>query len=89
MDYPKWAIKLFAKSQSKYIDQCKRILPVRQETLQERFGERFREMDTPLLEEWPDGEREAIVFLFEEESVTSRFSEYRLAHYCLDLAELL
>jgi len=28
---------------------------VRQEQLQERLGERFRELDVPLLVEWPDG----------------------------------
>lgn len=39
--------------------------------------------------EWPDGRREAILFVLEEESVTSRFSIRRLAHYCLDLTDLL
>ncbi|WP_317623134.1 hypothetical protein [Thiohalomonas denitrificans] len=39
--------------------------------------------------EWPDGRKEAIVFVLEEESQTGRFSIHRLAHYCLDLAELL
>ena len=42
----------------------------------------------PLLVEWADGRREAILFALEEESDSLRFSPYRLAHYCLDLAEL-
>jgi hypothetical protein len=65
-----------------------KVVPVRQEQLQERLGERFRELDVPLLVEWPDGRREALLFVLEEESDASRFSIHRLAHYCLDLAEL-
>jgi hypothetical protein len=57
--------------------------------LQERLGERFRELDIPLLVEWPDGQRAALVFVVEEETEPGRFSINRLAHYCLDLAELL
>ena len=54
-----------------------------------RLGERFRELDTPLLVEWPDGRRAALLFVVEEETQPGRFSIHRLAHYCLDLAELL
>ncbi len=61
---------------------------MRQEQLKERLGERFRELDTPLLVEWPDGRREALLFVIEEESDPRRFSIHRLAHYCLDLAEM-
>ncbi|MEI6544544.1 MAG: hypothetical protein WCL60_13575, partial [Methylococcales bacterium] len=66
-----------------------RIIPIRQEQLKDRLGDRFRELDVPLLVEWPDGNREAILFVLEEETQTNRFSIYRLAHYCLDLAELM
>ena len=38
--------------------------------------------------EWADGRREAVLFVLEEESDQRRFSPLRLAHYCLDLAEL-
>ncbi len=38
--------------------------------------------------EWPDGRRAALLFVFEEETEPARFSIHRLAHYCLDLAEL-
>jgi hypothetical protein len=41
------------------------------------------------LVEWPDGRREAILFVLEEESDARRFSIHRLGRYCLDLAELL
>jgi hypothetical protein len=90
LDYPRQAIALFAPKESAHIhDPAARILPVREEQLQERLGERFRELDTPLLVEWPDNRREALLFLFEEESVTRRFSVRRLIHYCLDISDLL
>ena len=38
--------------------------------------------------EWPDGHREVLLFVIEEESQPSRFSIHRVAHYCLDLSEL-
>jgi hypothetical protein len=89
LDYPREAIALFAASEAQAIDADARVTPVRQEQLQERLGERFRELDIPLLVEWPDGRREAILFVIEEETDPARFSVHRLAHYCLDLSELL
>ncbi|EAR23487.1 DUF4351 domain-containing protein [Nitrococcus mobilis] len=89
LDYPHQALRFFAAEEAGGIDQATSILPVRQEQLQERLGERFRELDVPLLVEWPDGRREAMLFVVEEESDPRRFSIHRLAHYCLDLAELL
>ena len=64
------------------------IIPVRQEQLQERLGKHFRELDVPLLVEWDNGRREAILFVLEEETNWRKFSPRRLAHYCLDLADL-
>ena len=55
LDYPREAIALFAAAEAP-------VTPVRQEQLQERLGERFRELDVPLLVEWPDGRHEAILF---------------------------
>ena len=89
LDYPREAIALFAGAEARAIDAEARVTPVRQEQLQERLGERFRELDVPLLVEWPDGRREAILFVIEEETEPARFSVHRLAHYCLDLSELL
>jgi len=66
-----------------------RIIPLRQEQLKDRLGDRFRELDTPLLVEWPDKRRGALLFVVEEETKSSVFSIYRLACYCLDLAELM
>jgi hypothetical protein len=88
VDYPRESIAFFAADESQGVDAAVRILPIREEQLKERLGERFRELDVPLLVEWPDGRRAALLFVFEEETEPRRFSIHRLAHYCLDLAEL-
>jgi len=88
IDYPREAVQFFAADESEAVDEQARIIPIREEQLKERLGERFRELDVPLLVEWPDGRREALLFVLEEETESRRFSIHRLAHYCLDLAEL-
>ncbi|WP_068635555.1 DUF4351 domain-containing protein [Thauera butanivorans] len=88
LDYPRQALAFFAASEALDIDASVRITPVRQEQLKSRLGDRFRELDVPLLVEWPDGRREALLFIVEEQSDPARFSIHRLGHYCLDLAEL-
>lgn len=89
LDYPRQAIQFFAAEEADQVDDSVEIIPLRQEQLKERLGDRFRELDTPLLLQWPDGRREAIVFILEEESDPARFHIERLAHYCLDIASLL
>ena len=89
LDYPHQALAFFAAEEAAGILADAEILPVRQEQLKQRLGDRFRELDVPLLVQWPDGRREALLFVIEEESDPRRFSIHRLAHYCLDLAELL
>lgn len=88
LDYPVQALQFFAAEEAPDDLPQARIIPFRQEQLKERLGDHFHELDTPLLVEWLDGRREVIVFLLEEETEARRFSIYRLAHYCLDLAEL-
>jgi len=89
LDYPREAIAFLAAEEAHAIDAGCRIVPLREEQFKERLGERFRELDVALLVEWSDGRREAVVFLIEQTSEPNRFNIYRLAHYCLDLAELL
>jgi hypothetical protein len=89
LDYPREALAFFAQEETGEDLNQARIIPIRQEQLKDRLGDRFRELDVPLLVEWPNGKREAIVFVIEEETVNNRFSIHRLAHYCLDLAELM
>jgi hypothetical protein len=88
LDYPREAIRFFAPSEAEGIDEAVQILPLRQEQLKERLGERFRELDTPLLVDWGNGRREAIIFMFEEHTESGRFNPFKFAHYCLDIAEL-
>ncbi|TBU86372.1 DUF4351 domain-containing protein [Phytopseudomonas dryadis] len=88
LDYPRQALEFFAADEALDL-QTAIITPVRQEQLQSRLGDRFHELDVPLLVEWPDGRREALLFVLEEETNPARFSIHRLAHYCLDLADLL
>lgn len=89
LDYPREALAFFAETEARHLTPDVRITPVREEQLKERLGERFRELGIPLLVEWPDGRRTALVFVVEEESDPKRFSITRLAHYCLDIADLL
>lgn len=88
LDYPREALKFFAENEAGDISETTRIIPIRQEQLKDRLGDRFHELDTPLLAEWPDGRRKALLFVIEEESTAARFSIHRLGRYCLSLAEL-
>jgi hypothetical protein len=89
LDYPHAAIAFFAPAEAGSMDADVRITPVREEQLKERLGERFRELDIPLLLEWPDGRRAALVLVVEQQTAGRKFSALRLAHYCLDIADLL
>jgi len=89
VEYPRQAIEFFAPGEAPKPDDEASFVPVRQEQLKDSLGGRFRALDTPLLVEWADGRREAVAFALEEESDWRRFSPHRLAHYCLDLAEML
>ena len=90
LDYPLQALQLFAapEAQTLLARQHIKITPIRQEQAKHRLKDHFRATDVPLLVDWPDGQKEAIVFALEEESQSPRFSIHRLARYCLDLAEL-
>ena len=89
VDYPRDALAFFAAEEAPRPEDDVQITPVRREQLKDRLGDRHRELDVPLLVSWSDGRREAVAFALEEESDWRRFSPHRLAHYCLDLAEML
>ena len=89
VDYPRDALAFFASVEAPRPAEDVRIVPVRQEQLKDRLRGGYRALDAPLLAEWADGRREAVVFALEEESDWRRFSPHRLARYCLDLAEML
>ena len=88
LDYPRAALEFFAPAEAPAADDEVRFIPARQEQLKERLGASFRALDTPLLVEWQDGRRDAVVFALEEESVSRHFSPRHLARYCLDIADL-
>ena len=88
LDYPRDALAFFAAEEAPEPGDDARVTPLRQEQLKERLGDRFHELDVPLLVEWDDGRREAVLFVVEEETEPRRFSPHRLAHYCLDLAQM-
>ena len=72
LDYPRQALQFFAKEEAAAIDDSVDIVPVRQEQLKERLGDRFRELDIPLLVKWPGGRREVLLFTLEEQTFNSR-----------------
>ncbi|WP_404418128.1 hypothetical protein [Marinospirillum sp.] len=88
LDYPEEAIRFYASEEAQALDRKPKILPIRQEQLKEQLGDSFRALDTPILLEWPNGDREALLFVIEEETQSSRFSIRRLIKYCLDITEL-
>ncbi len=88
LDYPRHALAFFAPEEAPGPGHDVEIVPLRQEQLQERLGQRYHELDTPLRVDWADGRRDAVVFALEEETDGGRFSPHRLARYCWDVAEL-
>src|SRR5690606_4229721 len=59
------------------------------EQLKDRLSDRFLELDIPLLLEWPDGTREALLFVVEQQTDPRQFSLHKLARYCLEISELM
>ena len=83
LDYPRDALAFFAPEEAPAPEDEVTITPLRQEQLKERLGDSFRELDAPLLVEWADDRRKAMLFVVEQETEPRRFSQHRLAHYCL------
>ena len=88
LDYPRQSLEFFAAEESGEMTPEVRITPVRQEQMKDRLGDHFHELDTPLLTEWPDGKRKAVLFVLEEETDPGKFSVHRTARYCLHLSEM-
>ena len=87
VDYPEQSLAFLAPDEAPKAEDAVRIVAVREEQLKSDLRERYRRLDVPLLVEWKDGRREAILFAVEEETDPRRFSPLRLIHYCADLAE--
>ena len=76
VDYPREALAFFAPGEAPRAGEPTRIVPVREEQLKDHLGDRFRRLDAPLLVEWEDGRREAVLFAVEEETDPRRFSPH-------------
>ncbi|MDH0623672.1 hypothetical protein N5E31_05600 [Pseudomonas chengduensis] len=89
LDYPLQALQLFAPEEAAHLDETVTFTPIREEQLKDRLSDRFLELDIPLLLEWPDGRREALLFVIEQQSDPRSFSIHKLARYCLEISELM
>jgi hypothetical protein len=49
LDYPVQAIEFFAPQEANTLDEPVKVTPLRQEQLKNKFGDRCRELDTPLM----------------------------------------
>ena len=61
LDYPRQALAFFAPEEAPAPEDDVDIVPLRQEQLQERLGQRYHELDTPLRVDWADGRRDAVL----------------------------
>ncbi|MDO5101590.1 MAG: DUF4351 domain-containing protein [Lautropia sp.] len=87
VDYPVQALQFFVTAEAPQAGDLLEITPIRQELLKDRLSDRFFELDVPLRLEWKDGRREILLFVLEEQSDPRKFSIYKLAVYCVQLAE--
>ena len=85
LDYPHQAVALFAAREAERIDEGAKVTPLRQEMPKEKLGYPFRELDIPLLVEWSNGEREALMFVIEPEAQARKFDIHRLAPLSVNL----
>ena len=76
LDYSRQALEFFAAAEAQHLDAGVSITPIRQEQLKNRLGDRFHELDVPLLVEWPDGRRDALLFVLEEETDPEKQLKY-------------
>lgn len=96
VDYPIESVQFFAADEAAEVDREARIIPTRQKQLKERLGDRFRELDVPLLRanatriprRAPGGDPVRVRGGDRNRAVLHRSLGHHLAHYCLDLAEL-
>ena len=88
IDYPREALELFAPAEAPRPEDAARVVPVREEQLQERLGDLYSPLDVPLLAVWDDGRPEALLYLVAVESDRCRFSRHRLAHCCFETADM-
>jgi hypothetical protein len=86
VDFPHDALRFFGGKSGREITSATRITLLRQEQISRRLGRGHRIVDALPLVEWPDGSREARVFLIEQKLRPTRAAIYQVAHYLPDVA---
>ena len=85
-DYSRQALNFMLPDQTRNWPDDVRVSLIRQEQLKDRLGDSFRELDIPLRVEFPDGSREALVIVIENESRDrAEFLQY-LAIVCIHIS---
>ena len=88
LDFTLAAVRFFGGPEGWDIPDDAVFTPLRQEQLKYMLSDSHHELDTPLEVRLPGGEREAIVYVLEEDTEPRDFSIHRLSHYVLEVAEL-
>ena len=86
VDYPLASIEFYAHAVFPRIEGNPTVRLLRQEQQKEQLSKHHRELDIPILLEWPDGDKALVIFAIEAESNPYKFDAARLAQYCLDLS---
>ena len=86
LDYPLQAVQAFAAEEAAHFPPKVEFKALRQEQLKERLPDSFRELDVPLEVRFPDGSKEALLFVFENESTNRSDFLHYLARVCLDIS---
>lgn len=85
-DYALQALHFILPAQTRDWPEDVRVSLIRQEQLKDRLGDSFRELDIPLRVEFPDGSREALIIVIENESRDrAEFLQY-LAIVCIHIS---
>ena len=87
LEFPRQAIEFAAASEAAKLDASVRILPLREEELKERLGDRFPSWTCPCCWNGPMAAARRCCLSSRKKPSPSDFSIHRLGHY-LDLAEL-
>jgi hypothetical protein len=80
VDFPLPALALFAGEEGQLPPGVK-VTHLKQEQVSRSIGKGFREIDSLLLLEFPDGSQEALVFLVEGEAHPTRDASFKLLEY--------
>src|SRR5699024_12613191 len=84
VDYPLASIEFYAHAVFPRIEGNPTVRLLRQEQQKEQLSKHHRELDIPILLEWPDGDKAVVILAIEAESNPYEFHSARLAADRLD-----